>query len=62
MIPKYDVGCKRILSHDHYYEIYERNNVFLETEGIKNFGENSITTNEGKTYENIDLIVYATGF
>lgn len=61
VIPIYDIGCKRVLLSNSYYPSLERENVTLETSPIEEIHAKSIQLTD-KTLENIDLIVFATGF
>ena len=55
------VGCKRLTPTSTYIKTYNRDNVTLVTDPIKQFTEDGIQTQDGTTY-NLDTIVYATGF
>ncbi len=59
--PDYDMGCKRILVSDDYYETLEEDNVELLTAGIERVDANSVTMKDGSRHE-VDVIVYATGY
>ncbi len=61
MIPKYSLGCKRMLSADNFYPAMNRDNVTLITEGIDAIHGSDIVTADG-TKHHADIIVYATGF
>ena len=61
LMPNYPVGCKRVIPTNDFFPTLERENVFLETESIIKFNENSIITNNGKE-NNLDVIIYGTGF
>ena len=61
LMPDYPVGCKRVIPTNDFFPTLERENVFLETESIIKFNENSIITNNGKE-NNLDVIIYGTGF
>jgi len=62
LIPKYPLGCKRILfSHDgDYYKALQSPNVNLITDPVQYITETGIKTNESH-YE-ADIIMLATGF
>ncbi|MGB1251297.1 MAG: flavin-containing monooxygenase [Candidatus Promineifilaceae bacterium] len=61
MAPDYQMGCKRILISDHYYETFNRPNVSLITSSIERITETGIVSADGK-HHHVDAIVYATGF
>lgn len=60
LIPKYRLGCKRILISDHFFQAVKEPNVHLVTTPISEISENSIHT-ESNEYP-VDAIIYATGF
>lgn len=60
VIPKYKIGCKRVIISDDYLPVFLRDNVKLETGTIDKITEKGIQT-EGKE-EEYDLIICATGF
>tara|TARA_B100000767_G_scaffold269448_1_gene291313 strand:- start:12393 stop:13868 length:1476 start_codon:yes stop_codon:yes gene_type:complete len=59
--PNYEIGCKRILISDNYYPTLERNNVNLETEGIRCFNKKGLELKNGESLE-FDVIILGTGF
>ncbi|GLQ31542.1 flavin-containing monooxygenase [Litoribrevibacter albus] len=61
LTPDYTIGCKRILISNKYYPMFNRDNVELVTEGIKEVKENSIVTQDGQERP-IDCIILGTGF
>ena len=60
LLPKYKIGCKRVIISDDYLPVFLRDNVKLETGQINKITEKGIVT-DGKE-EQYDLIVCATGF
>lgn len=67
LMPKYELGCKRVLLSSTYYGAIVRSNVELVTEGIKEVRESSIICGEASSKceaveKEVDVIVYATGF
>lgn len=56
-----DVGCKRILISDDFYDMFCRDNVNLQTDGIAEFGADYIETKAGERIK-ADVVVMATGF
>lgn len=61
LIPKYEFGCKRILSSDDYLPCFNRPNVALETEPIAEINATGIVTENG-AQRDFDVIIFATGF
>ncbi|MDB5248143.1 MAG: 4-hydroxyacetophenone monooxygenase [Segetibacter sp.] len=59
--PGYQIGCKRILKSDDYYQTFNRSNVSLVTEPIDRFTEQGILTADGKEH-GVDIAIFATGF
>jgi cation diffusion facilitator CzcD-associated flavoprotein CzcO len=62
LIPDYVVGCKRVLLDDRYLEAIQSENVKMVQESVSKISNNSITTNAGNTFENIDVVIFGTGF
>ena len=61
LTPNYDMGCKRITPSDDYLQAFNKKEVSLVTEGIKEITEDGIRTKDGVLHE-VDTILYATGF
>ncbi|KAG8736808.1 hypothetical protein FRC10_008939 [Ceratobasidium sp. 414] len=61
LIPKFPLGCKRIVIDPGYLESLQRSNVELEFDTIAEITETGIVTKTGKNYD-LDIICYATGF
>ena len=61
LIPKFPLGCRRILLSDDYYPALQRDNVTLETTPIERLDSNSVVTTTG-AHHYIDCLVAATGF
>ncbi len=61
LTPNYELGCKRILISDDFYDALNRDNVELVQEPIARITETGIATVDG-TERAVDAIVYATGF
>lgn len=61
VVPKYTIGCKRILLSNDFYPAIQRSNVEVLTSGIREMEEDGIILNDGTKVE-ADLIVAATGF
>ena len=61
LTPDYTIGCKRILISNKYFPMFNRPNVELVTDGIKEIREHSIVTADGKERP-VDCIILGTGF
>ena len=61
LTPNYTVGAKRILFSDNYYTGINRSNVSLHTEKVTNITSSGIGFDGGEI-NNIDTIIYGTGF
>ncbi len=61
MMPDYTIGCKRVLISNVYYPTFDRENVELVTDGIRQVKEHSVVTSDG-TERKVDAIVLGTGF
>jgi cation diffusion facilitator CzcD-associated flavoprotein CzcO len=61
LTPDYQFGCKRVLISNDFYPALQRANVEFVTEGIREFREHSIVTQDG-TEHSVDVLIYATGF
>lgn len=61
LTPDYKLGCKRILSSDDFYPVFNRPNVSLETDPIAEIAPKGIRTENGTLHE-VDTIIFATGF
>jgi cation diffusion facilitator CzcD-associated flavoprotein CzcO len=61
LTPDYQIGCKRILVSDDYYQAFNRSNVSLVTSPIDHVTANGIVTADGQLHE-CDTLIYATGF
>jgi cation diffusion facilitator CzcD-associated flavoprotein CzcO len=61
LIPKYELGCRRITPGTGYLESFTRPNVRLTNSDIARITEEGMLTADGKFYP-LDVIVCATGF
>lgn len=61
LTPDYTIGCKRVLISNKYFPMFNRDNVELVTDGIREIRENSIVTADGKERP-ADCIILGTGF
>ncbi|HET8704909.1 MAG TPA: NAD(P)/FAD-dependent oxidoreductase, partial [Pseudomonadales bacterium] len=61
LTPDYTIGCKRVLISNKYFPTFNRANVELVTDGIKEIREHSIVTRDGKERP-ADCIILGTGF
>ncbi len=59
--PDYDIGCKRILISNNYYQAFTQENVSLETESIDTITRTGIRLKDGREIE-ADTLIYGTGF
>jgi len=61
LIPKYPMGCKRIIMDPGYLDALNRPNVDLITSPIDTVTEKGILTQDGREHE-FDVLILATGF
>lgn len=61
LIPRYQLGCKRLLYSSTYYPALARSNAEVITEAIAEIRPRSIVTIDGRERD-VDVIIYATGF
>ncbi|HWU27318.1 MAG TPA: NAD(P)/FAD-dependent oxidoreductase [Rhizomicrobium sp.] len=61
LTPDYQIGCKRILISDDYYQAFNQDNVSLVTEPIGYATRSGLVTADGREHK-LDTLVYATGF
>ena len=61
VIPRYTLGCKRVLVSNTWYSTLAQPNVELVTDEIREIGERSVTSKDG-TVREIDTLIFATGF
>ncbi|KAI1869803.1 uncharacterized protein JN550_005784 [Neoarthrinium moseri] len=61
LIPKWELGCRRITPGPGYLESFLRPNCHLTNSGIMRITENAVHTADGQVYE-CDVVVCATGF
>jgi len=61
LTPNFQFGCKRMIISSDYYPALERENVTLETSGIRQFVAQGIVSKDGRTHE-FDAVILATGF
>lgn len=65
LVPRYRIGCKRILNSSTYYRAVANPKTELITDSISRITQDGIVTADGAGRENfreVDVIVYATGF
>lgn len=60
LIPKYEIGCRRLSPGDGYLEALQADNAEIRFDSIQRITETGIQTDTG--IEEFDLIVCATGF
>lgn len=61
LTPNYQIGCKRVLISDDYYQAFNRPNVKLVTQTIDRITPAGIVTADGVEHA-FDVIIFATGF
>ncbi|WP_054814368.1 flavin-containing monooxygenase [Nocardia arizonensis] len=61
LTPHYDFGCKRPTFSNHYFAVFNRPDVHLETETIDHIEADGIVTVDGRKTV-IDTLILATGF
>ncbi|OBS25959.1 hypothetical protein FPOA_06491 [Fusarium poae] len=61
LIPKWELGCRRITPGPGYLESFLRSNCHLTDSAITQITKKGLKTADGKEHE-VDVIVYATGF
>jgi len=61
LLPNYRFGCKRVLISNKWYPMFNRKNVELVTEGIREIRAHSIVTMDG-VERPADCIILGTGF
>jgi cation diffusion facilitator CzcD-associated flavoprotein CzcO len=59
--PNYELGCKRILLSNDYYQALGRENVAVVTDAIDRIEAGGVRTKDGRLHE-LDALVLATGF
>ena len=59
--PDYEVGCKRVLFAEDWYQTLLRDDVELVTQSIASITPNGVMTSDGVTHE-CDVLIYGTGF
>jgi cation diffusion facilitator CzcD-associated flavoprotein CzcO len=61
LTPDYRIGCKRVLVSNAWFPMFDRANVELVTDGIREVTERGIVTTDGVERE-VDCIILGTGF
>jgi cation diffusion facilitator CzcD-associated flavoprotein CzcO len=61
LTPDYEVGCKRLVFSDGFYDAIQQPGVDVITESIERIEPEGVRTADGALHE-IDVLVYATGF
>lgn len=61
LTPTYTLGCKRPSFHNSYLSTFNRENVVLETTGVREVTPTGIRTADG-THHEVDVLILATGF
>lgn len=61
LTPDYEVGCKRLVFSDGFYDAIQQPGVEVITDAIERIEPEGVRTADGALHE-IDVLVYATGF
>lgn len=61
LTPDYEVGCKRLIMSDAFYEAIQQPNAELVTDAIARIEPDGVRTRDGRLHE-LDILVFATGF
>ncbi len=61
LTPDYEVGCKRLVFSDGFYDAIEQPGVEVITDGIAQIEPGGLRTADGR-FHPVDVLVYATGF
>lgn len=61
LTPDYQLGCKRILLANNYYQAMQQKNLYLNTQGIKEITADSVIDTNGKEFK-ADVLLAGTGF
>ncbi|HEY2061225.1 flavin-containing monooxygenase [Amycolatopsis sp. NBC_01480] len=61
LTPDYTMGCKRVLLSNDYYPALARDNVEVNTDGVREVKAHSVVDGAGVEHE-VDAIIYGTGF
>ena len=61
LTPDYTMGCKRVLISNDYYPALARDDVGVNTTGVKEVRAHSVVDGDGVEHE-VDAIIYGTGF
>ncbi|NKQ58597.1 NAD(P)/FAD-dependent oxidoreductase [Amycolatopsis sp. K13G38] len=61
LTPDYTMGCKRVLISNDYYPSLAKDNVEVNTDGVREVREHSVVDNAGVEHE-VDAIIFGTGF
>lgn len=61
LTPDYEVGCKRLVFSDGFYDAIQQPSIDLVTDGIDHVVPQGVVTKDGTLHE-LDVLVLATGF
>jgi cation diffusion facilitator CzcD-associated flavoprotein CzcO len=61
LTPDYEVGCKRLVFSDGFYDAIQKPSIDVVTDGIDHIASTGVVTQDGKLHD-LDMLVYATGF
>ncbi|MBW2316898.1 MAG: NAD(P)/FAD-dependent oxidoreductase, partial [Deltaproteobacteria bacterium] len=59
--PNYRAACKRLIMSEDFYDVIQRPNARLVTEGIDRIEQSGVRTCDGELHE-LDVLILATGF
>jgi cation diffusion facilitator CzcD-associated flavoprotein CzcO len=61
LTPDYTLGCKRVLISNDYYPALTRDNVDVNTSGVREVTEHGVVDGTGVEHE-VDAVIFGTGF
>lgn len=61
LTPNYEIGCKRILLSNDYYDTFNQPHVRLHPHALKSVNGSTLHASDGAAFE-VDVVIYATGF
>jgi cation diffusion facilitator CzcD-associated flavoprotein CzcO len=61
LTPNYEVGCKRLVFSDGFYDAIQQPSINLVTDSIDHVAPEGVVTKDGRLHE-LDVLVLATGF
>ena len=61
LTPDYEVGCKRLVFSDGFYDAVQKPSIDLVTDAIDHIEPRGVVTKDGKLHQ-LEILVFATGF